>query len=261
MIIIEGPDGAGKTTLARRLHQDLNEKGLEVGLNISTGDVPKDPVQKMMDAIQGLFKWQHDPKHHRPVIYDRLIFSEFIYGPILRGNLVPGINAQSLTAITKLIASQQVPVIMCLPPFESVQAKVANSDQLEGVNDRIERIYNGYESLFVALAEEPDEYRLPLFLHDYTYLGEESKWTNAGQLGFSVNPPYVDKFDWLTTSYNDLFKSMCAYISSVDRSPQGELPASTAKDQLIDLIANGQVEVVHMSTQDKTDNDKKDTLL
>jgi energy-coupling factor transporter ATP-binding protein EcfA2 len=68
-IIIEGPDGAGKTTLARQLAH-LTGKAYH-----HEGPPPANPFQHYMNLLL----------RNEPTVFDRLFEGENIYGPILRG--------------------------------------------------------------------------------------------------------------------------------------------------------------------------------
>jgi adenylate kinase family enzyme len=72
MVIIEGPDGSGKTTLAQSLSESL---GMRV---LHAGGPPKDAVE--------LLKRVRAQKGSRGDILDRCgLISEFVYGTVLRG--------------------------------------------------------------------------------------------------------------------------------------------------------------------------------
>lgn len=74
VIILEGPDGAGKTTLAYQLAEMLDARYVHLGPMASVKDVSRIYVEAMLPAIQG----------YQPVVMDRAWFSEAPYGAVFR---------------------------------------------------------------------------------------------------------------------------------------------------------------------------------
>lgn len=144
MIVVEGPDGAGKTTLIERLSKDLQiavapkfvkSDGEGSGTNDLFGEAYKDVVT-MLDR--------------GAMIYDRHpLISEYIYGPIVRGIVPPDFLTTSAHATLRMMA-EQVHVIWCLPALEIVADNVANDDelvQMNGVWLNIDKIWSMYHSM------------------------------------------------------------------------------------------------------------------
>lgn len=146
MLIVEGPDGSGKTTLINKLTFDLDiprakkfvkSSGEGSGTNDLFGGAYKDVVT-MLD---------------RPaMIYDRHpMISEYIYGPIVRGSLPPDFTTPQARATMRMF-QEQVHVIWCLPALEMVYNNVTNEcsdapEQMSGVCENIEAIYSMYHSM------------------------------------------------------------------------------------------------------------------
>lgn len=146
MIVVEGPDGAGKTTLIERLSKDLQlaiapkfvkSDGEGSGTNDLFGEAYKDVVT-MLDR--------------GAAIYDRHpLISEYIYGPIVRGIVPPDFLTTSAHATLRMMA-EQVHVIWCLPSIHTCQANVFASpdqgiEQMNGVKANIEAIWSMYHSM------------------------------------------------------------------------------------------------------------------
>lgn len=143
MIIVEGPDGAGKTNLIRRLEKSL-------GLKPEPRVVSKD-TEMMGDLMAwveaDLASWP------RPALYDRhRLISEPIYGPVLRQNMQPGFDDQHWLQEMMLRFNAARPlVIYCLPPLAVVMANVRSGTDNVVVADQIEKIYWLY---FMAAARD-----------------------------------------------------------------------------------------------------------
>lgn len=118
MIIVEGPDGAGKTTLINRLSEEL--------------DLPIAPrvVSKEAEAMVDLKAWTENNVKlgFQATIFDRhRLISEPIYGPALRDTDEPGFDdpVWFINMMYNLYDLDPV-IIYCLPPFETVWQNVSN---------------------------------------------------------------------------------------------------------------------------------------
>lgn len=141
MLIVEGPDGSGKTTLVNRLHKDL-------GLPISPKVVRSDTTAKV-DLAQWTEANINRGFQHQ--IFDRhRLISEPIYGPVLR----PRQHDRFLDAgwmsdmMWRFYASGPI-IIYCLPHITTVWKNVENpATDNEKVRDRgiTEALYAGYVS-------------------------------------------------------------------------------------------------------------------
>lgn len=160
MIIVEGPDGAGKTTLVRKLLNDFaelrpGERGTRDRKLLYTVTVP-DTFRALEHAIRGRME-------DRMFVWDRLFYSEFIYAPLGLPPREPMFNASQRSHIHRVIDALKCPVILCLPPLIDVRRNVLVEDQMGGVLDNIDKIYDGYKMMF-RNGEFPEE----TAIYDYT---------------------------------------------------------------------------------------------
>ncbi|AVR56935.1 thymidylate kinase [Microbacterium phage Triscuit] len=164
MIIVEGPDGAGKTTLIKSI-QELTGFGIAPRV-----------VSKETKALFDLKVWVEDNLDLGPhdAIYDRYrLISEFIYGPILRTTQQPGFtDIDWVLHNTKKLYKRLDPIVIyCLPPLEVIKGNLENDPDNTQVVNHIEQIYTAYLNK-VAM----DALLRPTrtIIHDYTdtYPGE-----------------------------------------------------------------------------------------
>lgn len=109
-IIIEGPDGAGKTSLARA-----------ICANLGYGYHHEGPPPQGVCLLTYYASLLHDTI--RPTVFDRLHVGETVYGPILRGE--SRLSDRDMRILTRLIKGQGMSLIYCLPPQEVCEANTA----------------------------------------------------------------------------------------------------------------------------------------
>lgn len=136
MIIVEGVDGAGKTTLIERLCGDLN--------------LPLHPraSSSISGPVKDLFEWAADDvltMAQQPFsLYDRHpLVSEYIYGPITRGQIDPRFFDRPGREITRLFKLTTL-VIFCDPGIETVLDNLKKAPQMPGVWENITTLHLAY---------------------------------------------------------------------------------------------------------------------
>jgi len=162
VIIVEGPDGAGKTTLIRELMEEFPE--LQLG---ERGTANRDFLWKVTvsDTMTALSKYALS---WGPVtVWDRLFYSELVYAPLGMPPRNVEFNPSQQGHIHRLINGGDFPVILCMPPKEVVLENIADESRHEmpGVKAKAEAIYDEYRRLQDLVF--PD--RTALF--DYTGVG------------------------------------------------------------------------------------------
>lgn len=177
MIIVEGPDGAGKTTLCKTIADDfgLEIMDWQVELGISRDDLKKNPTQRYYHALREELQ---DDGILSDVIHDRLYFSSLVYGPIQQGNNQMSREDQKL--IGRVLLAVACPIIICMPPKDVVLANVANENQhqMEGIREQISDIYDSYHELFTS----KDDVFPWVMWYDYTGTRAESNFWHYDML-------------------------------------------------------------------------------
>lgn len=136
MIVVEGPDGAGKTTLIRDLCTNFP-------LTLAPRVVSKD-TEAMVDLVEWVE--EDNKKLNQGVIYDRhRLVSEWIYGPIMRGQPEPGFDDPVwLESQLRLFYAKKPLIIYCIPSLETVIHNVTDDAENSRVFRRIVAIWQGY---------------------------------------------------------------------------------------------------------------------
>lgn len=138
MIVVEGPDGAGKTTL-------INELATQF-------DLPIEPkiVDSSMRTLASKKAWceSNVSQGFQPRLFDRhCLISEPIYNSITRSSFDPGFDdLQWYSAMMTMFYRGCKPVIIyCLPSLETIQSNIVDDpDQPRRVKDGIRKIYAQY---------------------------------------------------------------------------------------------------------------------
>jgi hypothetical protein len=123
VLIVEGPDGAGKTTLVRELSREFNLKIHPKGERVDGPDGPpkQDERERVWRAIGDMVMG------NKPIeIYDRLFFSELAYAPSWRGSI--RLTEEEIRLVHNTLAIYGVPVIFCLPSLEQCRDNVEHSE-------------------------------------------------------------------------------------------------------------------------------------
>lgn len=141
MIIIEGCDNTGKTSLQQQV--------LERYPNMMTGykqERPPEDKQSYMDRF-----WDFLGKSNgstRNMVFDRFYFSELVYGPLLRGNVI--FSPSENRMVRHLINEKSPLIIYCYRSPEQILSTFDEREQLEGVQERVTTIVNLYNEVFIS---------------------------------------------------------------------------------------------------------------
>lgn len=126
-IIIEGPDGAGKSTLAKSLAGALDMNILKMTAN--GGQSPREYMQKL--ACDG-------------VVIDRCWVSEQVYSDLFGRE--PRIGNDDAEELTKFCGREGIPIIVLLPPLHVVIKRLneRGDEYADVVCPNITEIYRRY---------------------------------------------------------------------------------------------------------------------
>lgn len=136
MIVVEGPDGAGKSTLVGQL---VEKFGFDIGKRATKNRdllyqvTRQDTYTALAAAMSGAAK---------PLLWDRLFFSEMVYAPVVGRECEFRPHEQKM--IRRIMRVLEVPIILCLPPWKVVQANAAKEHQMPGVMSNLTNIYRHY---------------------------------------------------------------------------------------------------------------------
>ena len=114
VVILEGPDGGGKSTLAA----ELVKKGFAY-----RHFGPPDPGVDMIEFyLRHLNEAIEEPEV--PTVFDRLYLGETIYGPIMRGQDRIG-GRKGIRLFQRLIQSRDVLEVFCIPSHDTMRDNYA----------------------------------------------------------------------------------------------------------------------------------------
>jgi hypothetical protein len=163
MLVVEGPDGAGKTTLVNQLSELLK------------WPVAPRVVSERAEAMTDLKQWteQNVGAGFQQLIFDRhRLISEPIYGTVLRSEAERGFDDVDWLALmySKFYRCQPI-VIYCMPKFLTVWSNVQNDPHNTVPGPHIRKIYRAY-----AARAALDQVQGVAEVYDYELSLENEPW-------------------------------------------------------------------------------------
>lgn len=127
MIIVEGPDGSGKSTFIEALGLTASKvralRGGQGGTNADGQcDVTASGWGGDQEATVAYARGLHARMDQEQAAYDRYHLSEVVYGPMLRDK--SGIDGNELRVLRRLLYARGIPTVVCLPPFAVTRKNV-----------------------------------------------------------------------------------------------------------------------------------------
>jgi len=166
MILIEGPDCSGKTTLIEEEFGHLNRK--HNGLYPSPTHAYNAYLQQISDFLS----------FNTSIVFDRMHLSEFIYGTVMRDEYT--INSEQFNTIEEQLTIAECITVVCLPHL---------SKCLKTWWDRQDDEYVSKEQKFISIYEyytcSHNLSNVPVLYYDYT------------NSSFNEAYPIQDRIDYL----------------------------------------------------------------
>lgn len=136
IIILEGPDGGGKSTLAHHLAEVFDARVVHFGpMKHVTNTLPRAYTEGMLPALLG----------YQAVILDRSWLSEEPYGQAFRkGN--SRLRAEDVRMLERVSLRSNTIVVNCRPPWEAVEASFKERKKEEYLDDEVQlrQVYDWY---------------------------------------------------------------------------------------------------------------------
>lgn len=156
LILLEGPDGAGKTTLADRLAVAVQHRFGSEPIRMHSGPPTRTPDEEYIGRLE-----PYDVR--AKIIADRWHLGEMVYGPIFRGE--SKLTLDSCHHIEQYLMARGALLIYVNPPFETLKTRLqTRGDDMVEDTSQLGHIVKGYkrvleESLFadtIIRIEHPD---------------------------------------------------------------------------------------------------------
>jgi len=173
VLILEGPDGGGKTTLAKWICTNANFDYKHEG--------PPPPGRDQLEYYKTVLYDALEADHN--TVFDRLFLGEHIYGPVMRQSDRLTINGVKL--FERIIASKSIWHYICMPSertiLDNFSIKIKDPNEYVKDIDNFKKVINGY-------------YRMMLRPYNYVY-------------DYESDPPQI-VLDNLETDFKFLPKGM-----------------------------------------------------
>lgn len=137
LIMLEGPDGAGKSTLAAKLQQLLPGSVYEhhgAAAELSDRELSQSYMRSLRKAFNG------------SLIMDRGWLSEPIYAEVYRQK-PSRISSAHQRMLERAALQLQGVVVRCLPPFEVCAKAFASRDEMLDNQEQLRQVYDRYRGL------------------------------------------------------------------------------------------------------------------
>jgi len=136
LTIFEGPDGAGKTTAAKRLAAETGARYVHLDAFKEVHHIAPLYVEAMLPAVLG----------HRDVVMDRCWYSELIYGSVFRSGTSRLVSAQ-VCQLERLAMRCQTTLVWCLPAVETTIKNFNARRNLEllDTDEQLRKVYELYD--------------------------------------------------------------------------------------------------------------------
>lgn len=155
VIIVEGPDGSGKTTLCRSLERIMRLPYQHYG--------PPPAGVGRLEYYKREFR--NKTSHNHGYIFDRFALGELVYGPILRPGQLSFNYRRYTKSFLPMLRRMNVMTIICLPRIQVCESNWPKTKQLLTPKQLVES-YADWQILSAKLLEiAPDLHMTYSYLH------------------------------------------------------------------------------------------------
>lgn len=158
-IIIEGPDGAGKTALAAVLCRSLGMAYHHEG--------PPPPGANLRDHYLNVLR----ANTRIPTVFDRFHLGEVVYGPLLREK--SGLEPRDVQVISQAFKDLGGSIIICLPSWETCVANSREKGDGELIQDEV--VLQAAYDAWVVLSRTRSLFRGQLYNYTELYQSQEAE--------------------------------------------------------------------------------------
>lgn len=178
MIIVEGPDGSGKSTFIQNIKaRSKKYRALRGGQGGTGADGSCAKTDSgwggTLEAPIAYAKAIIASQAEGVDALDRFHLSEVVYGPMLRGE--SGINPTEVKILQRLLLARDIPSVVCLPPFPITKANVATPGRERPAFQTDKFLWSAY-SKWASVAFSGKHHAL---VYDYTRVPDPEPWLLA----------------------------------------------------------------------------------
>jgi len=153
-VIIEGPDGAGKTTLISKLRTKL-----PFYVWVLSSNSRYDNWGQVIEVVE----WIETSPVYQPFLLDRHpLISETVYGPILRGGVAYKNSASDIVEWMANTFGDSF-IVYCNPGLDVLEKTSEAHSQRKGVRENLPKIVKAYDSLMEMLVND-----IPVERYDFS---------------------------------------------------------------------------------------------
>ena len=159
LIIVEGPDGSGKSTLIKQLREKPPVLPLWAISNLARcrSESQADSFARAAVELQ---------RSSSVFISDRFPhLSEYVYGPMIRGTTWLDGTTPSLDWLKEFVEGflEKPLIIYCRPPFHGIRDNALKEKQMDGVHESLASLTARYDEMMDGLSDT----KTPLVYYDY----------------------------------------------------------------------------------------------